>query len=135
MLGVAIGKVSFVDSIWGLAMAGLALLSWWQLGERGLAATILMAMVLAWGVRLGAHLLRRFLRNGEDKRYVRMLPPPDERARYALTALWKVWLLQAALIMLVSSPAQVGILASDGSGEIAPLAMGGNRALLCRHRF
>ena len=27
VLGVAIGKVSFVDSIWGLAMAGLALMS------------------------------------------------------------------------------------------------------------
>ena len=47
-----------------------------------------------------------------------------------LTALWKVWLLQAALILLVSSPAQVGILSSAGSGAIAPLAWGGV-ALYC----
>ena len=33
VLGVAVGKVSFVDSVWGLAMAGLAVLSWWLAGK------------------------------------------------------------------------------------------------------
>ncbi|MWV26608.1 DUF1295 domain-containing protein [Aurantiacibacter rhizosphaerae] len=134
VLSVALGKVSFVDSVWGLAMAGLALLSWWQADARDLSATILMAMVLAWGVRLGVHLLRRFLRNGEDKRYTKMLPSPDDRGAFALTALWKVWLLQAALIMLVSSPAQVGILAASGAGAIGPLAWMG-MALYCTGIF
>ncbi|MGB3796454.1 MAG: DUF1295 domain-containing protein [Alteraurantiacibacter sp.] len=124
-LGVAIAKVSFVDSVWGLAMAGLALLSWWQPGDQGMPVTILMAMVVAWGVRLGIHLLRRFLHKGEDKRYVKLLPSPDNRVSYALTALWKVWLLQAALIMLVSSPAQVGILAGNGVDRLSPLAWAG----------
>ncbi len=119
-LGVAIGKVSYVDSVWGLAMAGLALLSWWQLDRRGWPGALLTMMVLAWGLRLGIHLLRRFLRNGEDERYIKMLPPPEERAKFALTSLWKVWLLQAALIMLVSSPAQVGILVTT-VGQPLPL--------------
>ncbi|RJY09379.1 DUF1295 domain-containing protein [Aurantiacibacter aquimixticola] len=113
VISAAIGKASFVDSVWGFAMAGLALASFMQLTDQGSAAALLLAMVAAWGVRLGVHLLRRYWRNGEDARYRNMLPPPEDRFSFALTSLWKVWLLQAALIMLVSSPAQVGILAAS----------------------
>ncbi|MGB3165416.1 MAG: DUF1295 domain-containing protein, partial [Alteraurantiacibacter sp.] len=64
LLSFVIGKASFADAIWGFAMAGLACASWWQLAERGAAAALLLAITAAWGVRLGAHLLRRFLKIG-----------------------------------------------------------------------
>ena len=129
LLSVAIGKASFADAMWGFAMAGLALASWWQLAERRAAAAVLLAMTVAWGVRLGVHLLRRFLRSGEDKRYRKMLPNPADRGRFALVALGKVWLLQGMLIMLVSSPAQVGILAG-GETDLTAWAVPGI-ALYC----
>jgi len=112
VLSAAIGKASFIDSVWGLSMAMLALVSY-RLGKPGDASFVLMIMVVVWGVRLGIHLLSRFLRNGEDSRYREMLPDPENRTTFAITALWKVFLLQGVLIMLVSSPAQVGILASE----------------------
>jgi len=116
VISVASGKVSFVDSIWGGAMAGLAIASALQLAERGALATLILLMTVLWGGRLFVHLILRFFRNGEDDRYRKMLPSPDNRIAFAVTALWKVWLLQAALIMLVSSPAQVGILAGEEMG-------------------
>lgn len=125
LLSLRLDKVSFVDSVWGLAMAGLAALSWWQVEERGVAAHVLAIMTIAWGVRLGMHLLRRFLHHGEDARYRKMLAPARERGRFVITALWKVWLLQAVLILLVSSPAQLGILASDGAATLPALALAG----------
>ncbi len=125
LLSLALDKVSFVDAVWGLAMAGLAALSWWQAAPQGPLAHLLAAMTIVWGVRLGLHLLRRFLRHGEDKRYATMLAPAREAGRFAVTALWKVWLLQAVLILLVSSPAQLGILASDTAQTPGPLAWAG----------
>ncbi|QZH75955.1 MAG: DUF1295 domain-containing protein [Erythrobacter sp.] len=113
LLSLVMHKVSYADAVWGLAMAGLAVLSWWQAEPQGPSAHLIAAMTIVWGLRLGLHLLRRFLRHGEDKRYAAMLAPAREAGRFAMTALWKVWLLQAALILLVSSPSQVGILASD----------------------
>jgi steroid 5-alpha reductase family enzyme len=110
-LSVAIGKASFIDAVWGLAMAMLAVASFLS-SKPGNASFLLTAMVVAWGGRLGVHLLRRYLRNGEDSRYREMLPDPDNRVAFARTALWKVFLLQGVLIMLVSSPAQVGIIAA-----------------------
>lgn len=124
LLAVALCKVSFIDSVWGLAMAGLALLSILRT-EPGPAALLLFAMTFAWGVRLGGHLLRRFLRNGEDTRYRKMLPDPANIGAYAATALWKVFLLQGVLIMLVSSPAQVGILDAANPQPIPALAWAG----------
>lgn len=111
IVSAIIGRVSFVDGLWGLTMAALAGLSYLA-GESGEAQLVLMLMVVIWGVRLGVHLLRRFDRNGEDARYRRMLPSPDAGVPYAVAALTKVFLLQTALIMLVSSPAQIGILAA-----------------------
>lgn len=113
LLSLLLDKVSFVDAVWGLAMAGLAALSWWHVAPQGPMAHLLAAMTIVWGVRLGVYLLGRFLRHGEDRRYTAMLAPARTQGRFAIVALWKVWLLQAALILLVSSPAQVGILASE----------------------
>ncbi|WP_052768869.1 DUF1295 domain-containing protein [Aurantiacibacter marinus] len=114
LISAATGKVSFVDSIWGGAMAGLAVSSAFQVETPGNLAVLILLMTAVWGGRLFYHLLARFFRNGEDERYRKMLPSPDDRMAFAITALWKVWLLQAGLIMLVSSPAQIGILASGG---------------------
>jgi steroid 5-alpha reductase family enzyme len=119
-----IRSVSFIDAVWGLSMATLAV-NTFLMREPGAAASTLALMVLVWGARLGLHLLRRFLRHGEDARYRRMLPDPEDRAAYAVAALWKVFALQGALIMLVSSPMQVGILAAEPGQLLGPWAWPG----------
>ena len=54
----------------------------------------------------------RWRRHGEDPRYARILKKDRERGTFARAALARVWLPQAVLLFLVSSPAQVGILAN-----------------------
>lgn len=123
LVSVRIGDVSFVDAFWGAGMALLALASWLHVpGGPGALATLIMAMTAAWGLRLGAYLLRRWLRHGEDPRYRRILKRDREQGRFVQAALTKVWLGQAVLLFLVSSPAQVGILAAGGDDTIPPLA-------------
>jgi len=116
LISLTIDKVSFVDAVWGGAMALLALVSFVQLEAPGPLAWLIMGMTVLWGARLAVHLLRRFLRHGEDARYVRILAKDREKGRWGIAVLLRVWLLQSLLLFAVSSPAQIGILAS---GEIA----------------
>lgn len=122
-ISVKIDDVSFIDAFWGAGMGILAITSWLHVtGGPGALATLLMAMTAAWGFRLGIYLLRRWRREGEDKRYKLILKKDREKGNFALAALAKVWLMQAVLLFLVSSPAQVGILASPAPAPIGPLA-------------
>ncbi|RIV83886.1 DUF1295 domain-containing protein [Aurantiacibacter zhengii] len=124
VFSMGLREASFIDSVWGFSMAWLAWLSLWGT-KFGSAALLVFVMAFFWGVRLGIHLLRRYLRNGEDDRYRKMLPDPQNLAAFAITALWKVFLLQGALIMLVSSPAQVGILAAYSEQPLSNWAWAG----------
>ena len=122
-ISVKINDVSFIDSFWGAGMGLMALISWLQVEPMpGALATLIMAMTTAWGFRLGIYLLRRWRREGEDPRYVLILRKDREAGRFAWAALTKVWLGQAVLLFLVSSPAQVGILASGAPAVIPTLA-------------
>ena len=124
-ISVKIDDVSFIDSFWGAGMALMAFTSWLQLEQRGVLAHLLLVMTAAWGLRLGIYLLRRWGAEGEDKRYERMLRKDREKGRFAFAALTKIWLGQAVLLFLVSSPAQLGILASEAGRPISTLTLVG----------
>ncbi|MFL0354934.1 DUF1295 domain-containing protein [Erythrobacter sp. GH1-10] len=122
-ISVKIGDVSFIDAFWGAGMGILAIASWLHVyGGPGALATLIMLMTAAWGFRLGIHLFRRWRREGEDKRYKMILKKDREKGNFAIAALVKVWLMQAVLLFIVSSPAQVGILASPEPAPLVPLA-------------
>ncbi len=124
ILSVMIDDVSFIDAFWGAGMGIMAITSWLQLPERGPAANLLLAMTCAWGFRLGIYLFARWWKEGEDQRYKRMMKKAREKGRvaFALSALFKIWLGQALLLFLVSSPAQVGILAAGETSGITGIA-------------
>ena len=124
-ISVKIDDVSFIDAFWGTGMALMAFTSWLQVAERGVLANLLLAMTAAWGLRLGIYLIRRWSAEGEDKRYERMLRKDREKGRFAFAALTKIWLGQAVLLFLVSSPAQLGILSSEVGQSITALTMAG----------
>lgn len=124
-LAVEIDDVSFVDAFWGAGMALLAFTSWYQLALPGALANLLLAMTVAWGLRLGVYLFRRWRREGRDRRYERMLAKDRAKGRFALAALTRVFFGQSVLMFLVSSPAQAGILASPYPAPLGPLAWAG----------
>jgi steroid 5-alpha reductase family enzyme len=125
-ISVKINDVSFIDAFWGAGMGVLAVTSWLQLAQTeagpGALATLLMLMTAAWGFRLGIYLFRRWRAHGEDKRYAAILKKDRAAGRFAQAALTKVWGLQAVLLFMVSSPAQVGILASSAPAPVTALA-------------
>ena len=124
-IAARIGDVSFIDAVWGGAMALLAVVSWLQLDEPGARATLIAGMTLLWGARLGWHLFVRWRASGEDPRYARILGKARASGHYASAALTRVFGPQAVLLFVTCLPAQLGVLASGEPAPIGPLAMAG----------
>src|SRR3954453_18895349 len=104
-LSLLLRDASIVDSFWGV---GFVLIGWatfaagggWE--PRGLLAA---GLVSVWGVRLSAHIARRNIGRPEDYRYAAMRHRHGER--FWLTSLGTVFVLQAAIMWVVSLPLQM----------------------------
>lgn len=114
---------SIADAFWGpgfALVAGTALALTPQPSEH---AMLLAIMTGLWAGRLGFHLLRRNLLHGEDRRYreMRESAGPGWPARSYVT----VFLLQGALMWLISLPLQLGIFLSPDDALGHPLTWAG----------
>ncbi|MFG2944045.1 DUF1295 domain-containing protein [Streptomyces adustus] len=95
-----------VDVAWGLGFTAVALVSCAaSTGEGDTGRRVLVTVLTSvWGLRLAAHIARRGRGHGEDPRYEALLAKaPGSRDLYALRM---VYLLQGALVWLVSLPVQ-----------------------------
>jgi steroid 5-alpha reductase family enzyme len=103
--GVSIltNRVSFIDSFWGASFVLIAAVTASTLNTLGEMQFVTLILVTLWGTRLGIHLLRRFLDEGEDKRYVRLTKDKEGISRHTFT-LWFVFGLQGILILVISAP-------------------------------
>lgn len=103
VISILINRCSFIDAFWGVGFVVVGWAAATQLTEIGPMQTVTLALVSLWGLRLGIYLLRRFLSEGEDKRYVRMTKGKEGFARHFFT-LWFVFGLQGVLMLMVSAP-------------------------------
>ncbi|MEV0318343.1 DUF1295 domain-containing protein [Streptomyces sp. NPDC050658] len=116
------GLHRIVDVAWGIGFAAVAVTTYVLSSGYGDDGRRLLVSVLTvvWGLRLAAHIAWRGRGHGEDARYERLLAKaPGSRNAYALRM---VYLLQGALVWLVSLPVQgasyitgpMGVLAAFG---------------------
>jgi steroid 5-alpha reductase family enzyme len=100
---VRMRDASVVDVFWG---PGFAAIGWTSVAVAGPSprGVLVAALATAWGSRLAVHLARRRRGQGEDRRYAAMRAAHGER--FALASLFTVFLLQAALMWIVSLPLQ-----------------------------
>jgi len=106
---------SIIDVFWGV---GFIVIAWVcvAVGHGARDRRLLLAILATiWGVRLAVHIGRRNRGKGEDPRYVAMRE--RDGARFWLTSLYRVFLIQAATMWIISLPLQ------------AAGALGGRRAL------
>ncbi|WP_326580057.1 DUF1295 domain-containing protein [Streptomyces sp. NBC_00481] len=105
-LAVRAGVHRIVDIAWGIGFTAVAAVTFAASAGYGDPARRVLVTVLTavWGLRLAAHIARRARGHGEDPRYEAMLAKaPGDRNLYALRM---VYLLQGALVWLVSLPVQ-----------------------------
>lgn len=95
---------SIIDIFWGV---GFIVIGWvcFAVGHGDRDRRLLLAiLVTIWGARLAVHIGRRNRGKGEDPRYVAMRE--RDGARFWLTSLYRVFLIQAATMWIISLPLQ-----------------------------
>ncbi|MET9162303.1 DUF1295 domain-containing protein [Streptomyces parvulus] len=113
-----------VDAAWGVGFAAVAVVTSAVAAAAGegdpVRQVLVTVLTVVWGLRLAVHIGRRGRGHGEDPRYDAMVAKaPGNRNLYALRM---VYLLQGALVWLVSLPVQA---AAYGSGPVTLLAWTG----------
>jgi steroid 5-alpha reductase family enzyme len=120
LLSIPLRDVSIVDPGWG---AGFVIVAWlaFAIGNGCHGRRLLLAvLVSAWGLRLAGYLIARKLSDpGEDPRYGAMRTRHGDR--FALRSLLTVFLLQGALIWIISLPVQRAAPEPDRLGALDAL--------------
>ncbi len=105
---------SVIDAFWGV---GFIVVAWVCVaighGERD-RRVLLAVLVTIWGGRLAAHIAQRNHGKGEDPRYVAMRE--RDGSRFWLTSLYRVFLVQAVTMWIISLPLQAGGSLGGGRG-------------------
>ncbi|WP_417451129.1 DUF1295 domain-containing protein [Kordiimonas sp.] len=108
------GHVSFIDAFWGTGFLIAAYAAANELLILGDKQKLTLFLLTLWGLRLSIHLLRRYLKHGEDHRYEKILGDRTGLKRH-FYSLYIVFILQGALILIVAAPV-FGILADAPQG-------------------
>ncbi|WP_433263474.1 DUF1295 domain-containing protein [Actinosynnema sp. CS-041913] len=95
-------RFDLIDSFWGPGFAVVAALTSVLAGFSARSLVVALLTVV-WGVRLGWHIHSRNRRKPEDRRYVDMV---DRAKGNPLAKMYRVYLLQAAIMLVVSLPVQ-----------------------------
>ncbi|MDR6864102.1 steroid 5-alpha reductase family enzyme [Phycicoccus sp. 3266] len=111
------GRVSVVDTTWGLGFVLVALVAALVGDGAGWRRVLLLVLVAVWGLRLAWHVTRRNAGKGEDPRYTEMLE--KEGGNPTLVAIRKVYAVQGAALWFVSLPLQVSAAAGGGVAWVA----------------
>jgi steroid 5-alpha reductase family enzyme len=103
LVSLVLRNSSIVDIFWG---PGFVMTGWlyFALTPEGFLPRKMTLVVLlsTWGLRLGIHILRRNWGKPEDFRYARWRE--EEGARWWWFSFFKVFLLQGALMWIISAP-------------------------------
>ena len=113
---VLIKNVSIVDIFWGFGFVVVNAFYVYNLEDIEPRNLLLLILVSLWGLRLTIYLAIRNIGKGEDYRYQQFRKDYGEN-RYWWFSYFQVFLLQGALILIVSLPL-FGVHFSDASGEL-----------------
>ncbi|MCA0133532.1 DUF1295 domain-containing protein [Winogradskyella alexanderae] len=100
---VLIKNVSIVDIFWGLGFVIVNAFYVFMSGELNPRKIVILTLVSIWGLRLAIYLAHRNIGKGEDFRYQEFRKNFGSK-RYWWISYFQTFLLQGALIMIISLP-------------------------------
>ena len=103
MLATYVGKINWVDVIWGPSFAVTLTVCVLQMKAINAPQFILMTLIYLWALRLALHLVPRALHHGEDQRYTAMRDGRTPRF-FVLWSLVAIFGLQVLISLSLSTP-------------------------------
>ena len=108
-ISLAYRNVTIVDSLWGLGFILVAWLTFFMSDGVWSRKMLIAVLVTLWGLRLSIYLSWRNWGKGEDPRYGSWRKKSGDR--FWLVSLFKVFILQALFLWVISVAVQIGQLA------------------------
>ncbi len=122
LASAALRNASIVDIVWGLGFVVVAWVVRFQGDTNTTRQWVIVVMVTIWGLRLAGYLWSRNHGQPEDYRYRAMRKRWGDR--FPVVSLVTVFVVQGALMWVVSLPVQLGqVRAGSGVGVIAALGV------------
>lgn len=120
IVATRLGRYDLIDVAWGPAFIVVAAISLLMTEAKNSAGFLVFGLVTIWGLRLGWHILRRFLGSShEDPRYTELRQRWPLRYR-KLQVFVRIYMVQAFLACVVSLPVIIFIWSSSvQSGFVA----------------
>jgi steroid 5-alpha reductase family enzyme len=106
IVSLLVHDASIIDPVWGPAFVLVALIAALEGSGRPARRWLLLGLTVLWGLRLGVHLTRRKLHEREEDRRYRAMREAHPH-NFAIWSLGWVYLVQGALVLIVSLPLQV----------------------------
>jgi len=110
IVSLAIRNVTIVDSLWGLGFILIAVLTGFMSDGYWVRNLLIVCLVSLWGLRLSIYLTWRNWGKGEDPRYGGWREKSGNR--FWFVSLFKVFILQALFMWVISLPLQIGLMAA-----------------------
>jgi len=110
LISIAYRNVTIVDSLWGLGFVLVAWLTFFMSDGFWFRKILIALLVTLWGLRLSIYLSWRNWGKGEDPRYGSWRKKSGDQ--FWLISLFKVFVLQALFLWVISVVVQIGQLAS-----------------------
>lgn len=109
------GRYDLIDSAWGPGFAVIAVITLLFAQGEPTRAWLVTALTVIWGLRLGVHIFVRNSGKDEDPRYQDILRRAKGNPRLRM---YRVYLIQAALMWIVSLPVQAAVQLSAPFGVL-----------------
>ena len=116
LVSLALRDASIVDIFWGAGFAVIAWVTFFAADGSQARRMLLLVLTTLWGLRLALYLAWRNIGKGEDYRYRAMRKRYGDR--FPLISYGTVFLLQGALMWVVSLPVQAGQVPGSPDGLI-----------------
>ncbi|MEZ4483241.1 MAG: DUF1295 domain-containing protein [Syntrophotaleaceae bacterium] len=102
LLSVALKDNSIADVFWGLGFLQVAIHAFILSGTREFSQILFTSLVVLWSLRLASYILsKKWIKKGEDPRYARWR---EQWKYFYLRSFFQVYLLQAALVIIIAIP-------------------------------
>jgi steroid 5-alpha reductase family enzyme len=121
LLSIALRDVSIIDMAFSGMIAILLLVAHQAGGAGGLIPGLILILVMVWAVRMSVYLVHRNWGHGEDPRYTRLRKWVEPGWPFHWLSLRQVFLLQGAVIWVLTLPQQIAMVSGE-QAEFGALA-------------
>jgi len=102
LLSVVLKDNSIADVFWGLGFLQVAIHAFILSGTREPSQLLFTSLIAAWSLRLSSYIIsKKWIKKGEDPRYAGWRAQWEH---FYLRSFFQVYLLQAALVMIIAIP-------------------------------